>query len=82
LAIDRLVGVLLNKSNNLPIETIYGISAYLNSEFVNSYFRMINGIINVTGEMILELPIPDIAVINKMGLNIKNGYNSEIDKLL
>lgn len=82
LAIDRLVGVLLNKDNNLPIETIFGVSAYLNSKFVNSYFRMINGIINVTGEMILELPIPDIAVINKIGYDIKNGYNTEIDKLI
>jgi adenine-specific DNA-methyltransferase len=82
LAIDRLVGVLINNTNDLPVETYHGLTAYLNSNTVNSYFRMINGIINVTGEMILDLPIPDIAVINKAGSDIKNGYYVNIDMLI
>ncbi|HPN37677.1 MAG TPA: Eco57I restriction-modification methylase domain-containing protein [Melioribacteraceae bacterium] len=70
LAIDRLVGVLHQESDDLPIETYCGLTAYLNSEIVNSYFRMINGIINVTGEMILDLPIPNTDVINYVGIEI------------
>ncbi len=82
LAIDRLVGVIFNDSENFPIETYYGLTAYLNSDTVNNYFRMINGIINVTGEMILDLPLPAIAVINKIGFDIKNGNNIDVDKTI
>lgn len=72
LAIDRLVGVLYNENEELTEEIYLGVSAYINSEFVNSYFRMINGIINVTGDMILDLPVPDLSVINKMGRQLSS----------
>ncbi len=78
LAIDRLVGVLYTENADITEETYIGISEYINSEFVNSYFRMINGIINVTGDMILDLPVPDISVLNKMGRQKSSQYSNNM----
>ncbi|MFH0736103.1 MAG: Eco57I restriction-modification methylase domain-containing protein [bacterium] len=73
IAIERLISCIYKNECELSNEEVIGISAILNSRFINSYLRMINGIINVTAEMILNIPLPDINIIKDIGRRIING---------
>jgi len=65
-------------------ETI-GISALLNSEIFDTYFRTFNGNINVSATEIRLMPFPDIQEIKELGNNlmIENDYSQEtIDRVV
>ncbi len=72
LGIERLVSFIDKPNHFISKEEIFGISAILNSQFVNSYLGMINGIINVTSDIILNIPLPDLEKIKEIGKSIIN----------
>lgn len=67
LGIERLVSFIEKPNVFISKEEIFGISAILNNQFVNSYLGMINGIINVTSDIILNIPLPNMEKIKEIG---------------
>lgn len=65
-------------------EQVYGLSTLLNSSIYDSYFRMINGNINVSATEMRLLPLPSLEVIERLGKRmIGRGLNvKEIDDLV
>ena len=57
----------------------YGIAALLNSKLYNRYFQMINGNTQVNATEIMNLPLPSIEIIKRVGKLIKKDEeNNEI----
>jgi adenine-specific DNA-methyltransferase len=65
-------------------EQVYGLSTLLNSSIYDSYFRMINGNINVSATEMRLLPLPSLEVIERLGKRmIGRGLKvKEIDDLV
>ena len=58
---------------------VMGISALLNSELYDSYFRLFNGNINVSSTELRMMPFPPIKTIREIGNSIilNNDYSME-----
>jgi adenine-specific DNA-methyltransferase len=59
-----------------------GISAVLNSIYLDTYFRVSNGNTQVSATEIRDMPLPDISKIRKIGELIDAGKNVNIDEFL
>ncbi len=58
----------------------YGIAALLNSQLYNRYFQMINGNTQVNATEIMNLPLPSLEIIKRVGKLIKEDEeNNEIN---
>lgn len=79
LGIERLISFIEKSNYLISKEEVFGVSAILNSQFVNSYLGMINGIINVTSDIILNIPLPEESKIKEIGEAIINKTLNEKD---
>lgn len=89
LGIDNKINYIYSKNRSLSKEEIYGLSAILNSDFMNTYFQILNGNTNVSASEIRELKFPDFEFILEVGRKILNKefvnfsqLNSFVDKVL
>jgi adenine-specific DNA-methyltransferase len=59
-----------------------GISAILNSVFLDTYFRLSNGNTQVSATEIRDMPLPDIKLIRKIGEHIGSGKQLDVNSYL
>jgi adenine-specific DNA-methyltransferase len=59
-----------------------GISAILNSSYLDTYFRVSNGNTQVSATEIRDMPLPDIQQIKKIGDILDSGKQVNIDEYL
>lgn len=78
---ENHLNYLRSSKDNLTKREVLGIMAYLNSKFVDKYFRTINGNTQVNAKEIENLPFPEIDKIEKIGehlMNLKTPINQKI----
>jgi len=70
----------IHKANGVFTEhEAYGIAALLNSKLFNKYFQTMNGNTQVNAKEIMNLPLPSLEIIKKVGKLIKKDEeNNEI----
>lgn len=68
----------------LPSDLARGLSVYLNSTLVDSYFRQFNGHTQVNATDLRKLPYPDRETLARLGRQTGNEYPTqrEIDRLI
>jgi adenine-specific DNA-methyltransferase len=59
-----------------------GLSAVLNSVYLDTYFRISNGNTQVSATEIRDLPLPDLSIIKRIGEIINSGSNINVDDYL
>ena len=59
-----------------------GISAILNSVYLDTYFRVSNGNTQVSATEIRDMPLPDISTIKHLGETIESGKTIDVDEYL
>jgi Type I restriction-modification system methyltransferase subunit len=59
-----------------------GISAILNSVYLDTYFRVSNGNTQVSATEIRDMPLPDISTIKHLGETIESGKTVDVDEYL
>jgi len=79
--IDNKLNYIYSKKRSLTKEEVLGISAILNSEFMNSYFQIFNGNINVSASEIKELKFPSYEILTDIGGRLLSGYLVGLDSI-
>ena len=65
--IENHVNYIHKPKGNLSVGEAFGIAALLNTGLIDNYFRSLNGHTQVNATEIRNLPLPDLAVIKKIG---------------
>lgn len=66
-AIENHLNVLHVNKQGLDEDLAYGLAAYLNSSYVDAYFREFNGHTQVNAGDLKSMPFPDYAILAEMG---------------
>lgn len=79
IGVENKLNYIYQLNGELQKNEAVGISALLNSEIFDTYFRTFNGNINVSATEIRLMPFPPIKVIRELGDNliIQNDYSQE-----
>jgi adenine-specific DNA-methyltransferase len=77
LGIENHVNYIHRPSGDLTLEEVHGLSAVLNSKYIDIYFRTLNGNTEVSATEIRDIPLPDYNIICSIGAEIiKKGIGS------
>lgn len=84
IGLDNHLNYIYKEDGSLTVEETYGIAAFLNSNLVDKYFRIVNGNTQVNASDIRPLPFPEHNFIFKLGKRIieKEITFNDVDKLL
>lgn len=82
IGIENHVNYIYKKEGELTINEAYGIVVLLNSRLYNQYFQMTNGNTQVNATEIMNIPLPSIEEIRKIGslagkVDENNGIRNE-----
>lgn len=78
IGLENHLNYIYREDGELTTEELYGLFAFLNSELVDKYFRIVNGNTQVNASDIRPLPLPDYDEIIKLGrLVLENGLEHE-----
>ncbi|RLI97241.1 MAG: hypothetical protein DRO96_01055 [Candidatus Aenigmatarchaeota archaeon] len=83
LGIENHLNYVFRNDGELTLEEAYGISGILNTSIMDAFFRMMNGNTQVNAVDIMNLPLPSLDNIKKIGKSIikKNPtIGQELDK--
>lgn len=77
--IENKLNYIYRPKGHLRRDEVMGLSALLDSELFDSYFRMFNGNINVSATELRIMPLPPIETIREIGRKIilRNNYSIE-----
>jgi adenine-specific DNA-methyltransferase len=81
-AFENHVNYVHRPHGNISRSEAIGISAILNSVYLDTYFRVSNGNTQVSATEIRDMPLPDISQIRRIGDLIDSGKNVNVDKYL
>lgn len=82
LGLENHLNYIYSKEKILPLEELFGLTAFLNSKIFDSFFRITNGNTQVSATELRSAPLPDkksLIEIGKMILKSKHQIHSEID---
>ncbi|OGS36559.1 MAG: hypothetical protein A2293_10660 [Elusimicrobia bacterium RIFOXYB2_FULL_49_7] len=84
LGLENHINYVHRPDGEITKEEALGVSAILNSRFLDTYFRTSNGNTQVSATEIRDMPLPDISIIQKIGSKIeKEGVESvELESIL
>jgi adenine-specific DNA-methyltransferase len=85
IGIENKLNYIYRKEGELSRSEVVGISAILNSNLFNNYFRIFNGNVNVSATELREMPMPSLEIITNIGEQIildNNFFEADPDKLL
>ena len=76
IGVENRLNYIYRPKGHLERSEILGLSALLNSNLFDTYFRTINGNINVSATELRGMPLPDLNIINQIGVAIllKNNF--------
>ena len=81
IGIDNKLNYIYSKKRELTKEEVYGISALLNSTFMNQYFQTFNGNVNVSSTEIKQLKFPDYQFIIHIGEKVINNQKLSFEEI-
>ena len=70
LGIENHVNYIHRPNGELTLEEVHGLSAVLNSKYIDIYFRTLNGNTEVSATEIRDIPLPDYNIICDIGAEI------------
>ncbi len=70
IGLENHLNYIYKEDSSLTLEETYGIAAFLNSNLVDKYFRIVNGNTQVNASDIRPLPFPDHESIIRLGERI------------
>ncbi|OHD68365.1 MAG: hypothetical protein A2W19_14190 [Spirochaetes bacterium RBG_16_49_21] len=70
LGIENHVNYIHRPNGELSLEEVHGLSAILNSKYIDVYFRTLNGNTEVSATEIRDIPLPDHNIICEIGSEI------------
>lgn len=79
LGLENHVNYIYRPKGELTADETVGLSAVLNSKFLDVYFRSSNGNTEVSATEVRDMPLPDHQVICKIGNLILNKGNKEVN---
>lgn len=85
IGVENHLNYIYRPKGHLDRNEILGLSALLNSNLFDTYFRTFNGNINVSATELREMPLPPLEDIKQIGKQIilKNDYSqSKVDELV
>lgn len=77
--VENKLNYIYRPKGHLRRDEVMGISALLNSEIFDTYFRTFNGNINVSATELRMMPLPPIEIIREIGRKIILRNNYSID---
>lgn len=81
-AFENHVNYVHRPHGNISRSEAIGISAILNSVYLDTYFRVSNGNTQVSATEIRDMPLPEISQIRRIGDLIDSGKNVNVDEYL
>ncbi|MGV0857372.1 Eco57I restriction-modification methylase domain-containing protein [Empedobacter brevis] len=81
IGIDNKLNYIYSKERELSKEEVFGISALLNSTFMNQYFQTFNGNVNVSSTEIKQLKFPDYDFIIQIGKKVINNQELSFEEI-
>lgn len=81
IGIDNKLNYIYSKKRELTKEEVYGISALLNSTFMNQYFQTFNGNVNVSSTEIKQLKFPNYEFIIHIGEKVINNQKLSFEEI-
>ncbi|MBD3346796.1 MAG: N-6 DNA methylase [Chitinivibrionales bacterium] len=81
-AFENHVNFVHRPHGNISRTEAFGISAILNSSYLDGFFRISNGNTQVSATEIRDIPLPDLSLIRKIGEALENSLNINIDEIL
>ncbi|MED4016285.1 BsuBI/PstI family type II restriction endonuclease [Sutcliffiella cohnii] len=84
IGLENHLNYIYTEEGSLTIEETYGIAAFLNSNLVDKYFRIVNGNTQVNASDIRPLPFPEHDFITELGKGIVSNEITyeDVDELL
>jgi adenine-specific DNA-methyltransferase len=81
-AFENHVNFIHRPKGNITRTEAFGISAILNSSYLDGFFRISNGNTQVSATEIRDMPLPDLGLIRKIGEAVENNANINIEEIL
>lgn len=84
IGLENHLNYIYKPHGDLSLEETIGLSALLNSDLLDTYFRTSNGNTQVSATELKDMPLPNIEVIRDIGKEIMKNQleNGRIDKLV
>lgn len=79
--IDNAVNYIYRKNGTLNYDEIMGLSALLNCDIFDTYFRIFNGNVNVSATELREMRFPNLETIKEIGNQIIADNNLSNDRV-
>ena len=70
IGLENHINFIHRPKGELSEEEVYGITAILNTSFIDIYFRMLNGNTQVNATDIRSLPLPPLDKIKEIGRHV------------
>lgn len=80
IGIENHLNYIYRPKGDLSLEELYGLSYFLNSSLIDSYFRIFSGNTQVSATELRLLPLPDLELIKYIGTNIQQKLSKEKSK--
>lgn len=76
---ENKLNYIYRPKGHLDRTEVIGISALLDSDLFDVYFRTFNGNVNVSATELRSMPLPDLGIIKSIGekLILKNNFSVE-----
>jgi adenine-specific DNA-methyltransferase len=81
IGIENHLNYIYRQPQPLTVAEAKGLAAYLNSDLVDRYFRLLNGHTQVNAGELRRLPMPSPEVLDKIGLQM-NGLTTDVDGMV
>lgn len=79
IGVENKLNYIYRPNGHLDRTEVIGISALLDSDLFDDYFRTFNGNVNVSATELRSMPLPDLEIIKSIGekLILKNNFSME-----
>jgi adenine-specific DNA-methyltransferase len=82
IAFENHVNFIYRPRGTISRSEALGISAILNSSYLDGFFRISNGNTQVSATEIRDMPLPDLGLIQKIGEALEKNHGTNIDEIL
>jgi adenine-specific DNA-methyltransferase len=70
--LENHLNYIYRRKGELTEKEAFGLAALLNSELIDNYFRTFNGNTQISATELRALPLPSLALIEKLGEQVMN----------
>jgi len=79
---ENHLNVFHQNKKGLDIDLAFGLMAYLNSTYIDNYFRQFSGHTQVNASDLRKIPYPSLAILKKMGIWVEKNLDQLSTELI